>query len=299
MEDSPGDGVDIEDVAVYDRVFPDVAMDTVLNPLVMVSSVVSPIADERTTLAVVDTVVLVVFDPVWTAAFIVIGDRGELVATLLISDGFVDLAVDMVNIIGVIVFSIGRFSVDDFKRLTMSVLVVAVNTTVDESDSTLIVASSVLLYVCAVDFVKTGDILSVLVESVDVAVFEAEIVPSEFVKVTDPVVGEVERLTIDGCLNKVFSVVATVSGDVLVKVVVIIVVLVSTREEAVISEFEEVTGSALSGWLSQSSSVDKSCNEENDVASGIDSLNDIYLNRKKIISSFVFFIINNIQIMFI
>lgn len=211
-------------------------------------SVVSLVADERITLVVVDMIVLIVFDP--AAVFIVVGDRGELVGTVLISDRFVDAAVVVVNIIGETVFSVERFSVADFKTLAMSVVVVAVNTTVDESELNGKIAPTALLYVCAVAIVVICDFDDV-VESVDVdlitdvAVLEAEIVPSKSVKVTDavlkevsefpirmPVVvvsiaslvdGEVEggRLTIDGGLNKVVSAVAIV-------VVAVIVVLVAT-----------------------------------------------------------------------
>lgn len=62
--ESPWDDVAVKEVAVYDRVFPGVAMDTALGPSwEMAPSVVSLVADERTTLVVVDMVVFILFNP--------------------------------------------------------------------------------------------------------------------------------------------------------------------------------------------------------------------------------------------
>lgn len=101
----------------------------------------------------------------------------------------------VVYIRGEIVFFVERFSVADFKTLPMSILVVEVKPTVDESDLNVKIAPSVLLYVYAVSVVIIGDTVDVA-GSVDVdlvtdfAVLEAEIVPSKFAKVIDAVVGE-------------------------------------------------------------------------------------------------------------
>lgn len=62
--ESPWDDVAVKEVAVYDRVFPGVAMDTVLSPSWEIApSVVFLVADERTTLVVVDMVLFIVFNP--------------------------------------------------------------------------------------------------------------------------------------------------------------------------------------------------------------------------------------------